>query len=206
MKHLGGRVNFPIYENVSRIVDVCPKLTTLNTELNNKIDEIIRLNKQIKLNNNNNTNKIQKPQLSTEVINYIKLKKAIDTQRDQTKLEKLLEEKKKYTEDEISQYIQKYQEYIEYMDHEKKIKNLKKTNSSNNSSNDLNIDLKSTLTLHDFQNILNTNCNNLYKNEGSHIILIDKNYNHVHANYTDLLSNETDVHVFKITSIYQVNI
>ncbi len=197
MKKFGGHINFPIYENVSQLDDVCPKLSVLNKELTESAKII--LNKQTK-SNNNNMNKIQKPQLSKEVIDYIKLKKAIDTQSEPKKLEKLLEQQKTYTEQQILQYTEKYQEYIDY---EKNIKNLKKKNSSNNLNID-SINLKSTLTLYDFQNILNTNCNGLYINKDEHIILIDNNNNHVHANYNDLLSNETYVHVFKITPIYQV--
>jgi hypothetical protein len=59
-------------------------------------------------------------------------------------------------------------------------------------------DIKSSLTLFDFQNIINTNCDdNFY-------ILIDINENHVFANYNNLLDDSTKVHVFKITPEYQI--
>jgi hypothetical protein len=104
--------------------------------------------------------------------------------------------------EEALQNITQHPDYIEYKQYIESLKQKAIPSASASSADTIDIsreDINSSLTLFDFQNILNRNCNDLYLKEN--VILIDKHGNHVTSNYPN---QALDTHVFQITPVFQV--
>jgi hypothetical protein len=187
-KQLGGVINFPIYQNVSGEADVCPQLTDLNTKVGQLIDSHKKISAaSAAVTNKSNNIKVNVPEI-------VILLKILESERKKFSIT----DARKNDIDQQLNTIKKHKDYIEY----ESLKQKAEAIPSASSATTIDIsreDIKSSLTLFDFQNILNTNCGGLYLNEN--VILIDNNGNHVTANYPNQL---VDTHVFKITPVFQV--